>query len=806
MNAFQLFFAELKSIVSRPKILIPLLGVMMIPLLYTGMFLYAFWNPYDKTDKLPVAVVNQDTGAQLSGEKINAGQDLVNNLEKNDDFDWQFVSKEKAEDDFREDKNFMIVEIPKNFSEHAASVTKDKTQKMMLSYQVNRNYNYIVSKIGEAGIKAIHQKISSEITQSYAQSMFDRLNALKDGLKKAGQGANDLANGGKKEADGLKKLNTGLSRFTDASQSLQTGSDQLVQGSEGLYHGLNQMSVGAGKLYNQTETKSADVARLAEGTVLLSSKLDELNHGVTELSDGGGQIVDGSKTLEAKMNDFKAGLQQELEGINQLKVSLSQSQQEVAKLGQSMNEFEDHFSELVAGIQGIDTGIRNVNSNLQKGIDGYVANHPEAMNDSNFQLIAGTAQESENTLQKSADQLNGQAQLFQKSVSAQFSGVSGFSQKFAQLSSAVAQLADGQKSLTDNFGKLQDGQSELAAGLEQFQKNVDKLPASAQALKAGADQIAAGNEQLSQSWPVLVSSIGDLNNGQDQLLSGSQKLMAGMTKMNDGLLQLSGGAEQLGNGTSALVDGAGKLYEGNQKLGSQLGKARNQLGATPTDNAHAKMFSEPVTLNDATQSNVNTYGSGFTPYFLSLGLYIGALILTVIYDVLKPSGKPRSGIGLGISKTLMMMLIGVGQALGVSLILLFGLDLKVDSIPIFILFTMMTSLTFMLIVQFFSTFGNVGRFFVILVLILQLTSSGGTYSVQLIPQSLQALPKFLPMTYSIAGLRNIIAGEQYDLLRINMLMLVLFMAILFFSALTVYTVKFKKDQAKQMDAQAAEIN
>ncbi|WKB35114.1 YhgE/Pip family protein [Terrilactibacillus sp. S3-3] len=97
MTVFQLFWSEVKDIVTKPQKIIYMVAVMTIPLLYAGMFLYAFWDAYGRTGHLPVAIVNQDTGAALSGKQLNAGNSLVKELKKNDQFDWKFVSEKKAQ-------------------------------------------------------------------------------------------------------------------------------------------------------------------------------------------------------------------------------------------------------------------------------------------------------------------------------------------------------------------------------------------------------------------------------------------------------------------------------------------------------------------------------------------------------------------------------------------------------------------------------------------------------------------------------------------------------------------------------------
>ncbi len=96
-----LFFAEWKSIFQNRKILIAIIAVMFVPILYSGMFLWAFWDPYEHLEDMPVAVVNEDIGAEFEGEKLTLGNDLVDKLKENDEFDFHFVDKKTGHENVR---------------------------------------------------------------------------------------------------------------------------------------------------------------------------------------------------------------------------------------------------------------------------------------------------------------------------------------------------------------------------------------------------------------------------------------------------------------------------------------------------------------------------------------------------------------------------------------------------------------------------------------------------------------------------------------------------------------------------------
>ncbi|TCP29259.1 putative membrane protein [Scopulibacillus darangshiensis] len=779
MNALRLFFSEMASITKSPKAIIQMIGVMAIPVLYCGMFLYAFWNPYDKTGELPVAVVNQDKGAVLSGQKVKVGNDLVDNLKKNDSFDWEFVSEKQAEKGMEENKYFMTIMIPKGFSKDATTIKDEKITKPPLSYKLNRGYNYTASKMSETGVKEVKNKVANEITKSYVKAMYDKLDQLTDGLKKAAGGAGDLSDGSNKEYNGLIELKKHFGDLMTASAALTNGSVQLAQGSAKLENGLGDLNDGTQKLYNQTSSKTDDIAKLATGANKLADKLDELNKGVTKISKANGKVVNGAEEIQANINKALDDVREKINEFDQLEKKIESFKPLLNDLTNNTDQLEKALTDLNAVIDVVDQN----QPQLDAAVNQFVKEHPEVKNDENFKKII----EKKNNM----DEIHNDLKHIRSEI--------GDPEQAAAAAKALTQKLDQYSSIKNKaltqFNQLENAENRLVGGMEQLQKQIDKLPNATAALKEGADRLAEGTESLNKSWPTLIGGIEQLDNGSEKLLAGSKELNTNMQKLADGMGQFSDGASKMNSGVSELKDGAGKLYDGSSELAGKLHNAHDEAAKTPTDDDHADMFAKPVRLTDATHTNVNNNGTGFTPYFLSLGLFVGALMLTVIYDLRESQRPPRSGIGLGLSKYMVMAVMGICQAVIADLVILFGLGLMVNNPMLFVLFSILTSLTFMALIQFFgAALGNPGRFIVVIILILQLTTSGGSYPVQLIPEPLQSVPKWLPMTYSIEGFRNIIAGNQLDMLKSHALVLACFLIGFMICTMIFYIFFFKKNK------------
>jgi putative membrane protein len=206
-----------------------------------------------------------------------------------------------------------------------------------------------------------------------------------------------------------------------------------------------------------------------------------------------------------------------------------------------------------------------------------------------------------------------------------------------------------------------------------------------------------------------------------------------------------------------------KLEDGTQELSGKLSDASDKSSDLKLTDSMVDMFADPVKLDVEKVSEVTNYGTGLAPYFLSLGLYVGAMMLTIVYSVREPAVRPVNGWSWFWSKALTLVMIGTIQALITDAALLFLLKLEVQNMGLFITFTILTRITFMMIIQFLVvTLNNPGRFIAIILLILQLTSSAGTFPIELVPGWMQKISPFMPMTYSVAGFRDIISSGDYS--------------------------------------------
>ena len=146
---------------------IAMAAIVLIPTIYTTLFLGSMWDPYGNVDQLPVAVVNNDKSVDYEGKELAVGDELVDKLRENDQLDFHFVSADKAEKGIEDGTYYMVITIPENFSENASTLMDDEPQKMELQYVTNPGTNYIASKMSETALAKIQKEVSESVTKEY---------------------------------------------------------------------------------------------------------------------------------------------------------------------------------------------------------------------------------------------------------------------------------------------------------------------------------------------------------------------------------------------------------------------------------------------------------------------------------------------------------------------------------------------------------------------------------------------------------------------------------------------------------------
>src|SRR5699024_156280 len=232
---------------------------------------------------------------------------------------------------------------------------------------------------------------------------------------------------------------------------------------------------------------------------------------------------------------------------------------------------------------------------------------------------------------------------------------------------------------------------------------------------------------------------------------------------------LSNTENNIGEGQEMLNTILGEYPYVNSKVNELADKIRDIQGETDINEiiellqndpeAERSFFEEPVKLSKNELFPIPNYGSGMTPFYTVLAIWVGGLLLISLLAADVHGGEELTGRERYIGKLFTFLTIGLLQTLIVTLGDRFIVDAYMAHPVWFVIFGLLISLVFMLIIfTLVSLFGDVGKAMVIVLLVLQIAGAGGTYPVVLLPEFFQAINPFLPFTYAIDLMREAVGG------------------------------------------------
>lgn len=223
-----------------------------------------------------------------------------------------------------------------------------------------------------------------------------------------------------------------------------------------------------------------------------------------------------------------------------------------------------------------------------------------------------------------------------------------------------------------------------------------------------------------------------------------------------------------------LADRFKKIEEEDQ-INKLIVLLRNDL------DKESEFFANPVDLKEEHLFEIPNYGSANAPFYTTLSIWVGALLLSNLISTNVHPIDMRKEYTLRhvyFGKLIIFLIIGILQSLIVSVGNLLLLGVYTKHPVFFVVFSMLISIVLMTIVYtLVSIFGNIGKGLAIILLVLQLSSSGGTFPIDVTPPFFQAIHPFLPFTYAINLLREAVAGAIPVLVMKYISILLIFMVL-----------------------------
>lgn len=704
--------------------------MLIIPLLYSYFYLGAFWDPYSHLKQVPVAVVNEDTGAIINGKSRNVGQEICDKLKEENTLDFTFTDRATAKEGLKGATYYAVITIPKNHSSSIASVEKATKETATITYSSNEKRNYLASQILNSAVTKIEMSLRASIDE-------ELVTALTDKLKQAPEQLQTLS-------DGLGKLEAGATELTSGTSSLEKGALTLKNGASDLTKGSATLDTGAATLKEGINTLKSSSKQLVNGSQTLATGLTTYNQKWTGFQTGLNSATSGSNRLTSQLSTLKDGMKQLVDGATRL----DNASASLSDLNNGAMALSTGSSTLMQGVSSYTSGVNTLLANVEattKALSAYAAKTGDP---TITQIVAGlTSKENMENLTALKD---GSSSL-NNAATQVASGASTLSAGTSQLSA----LKSGISSLKTNLIKASKGTSALETGSRSLTKGLTKLTKASNALSSASQKLGKGATSLFTGMTKLSSGIDRLNNGATTLTAGIDQLYRGSLSLKEGTTTLLHGATNLSNGSQQFTSG---LTTVNKNVATSLTKANEQL---PLLEGLASYAATPVQMALEPYAPVPNYGTAFAPYFLSLSLWVGGLMIFFgIYFDPDRKFKLLSRHSMNpLRRTLAYLLIGLAQAVLLCLVLMIGLGLDVNNLPLFLFGSCLVSLVFVTIIQLFLLFfQNVGKFLAIALLILQLTSCGGTFPMETVPTLFRHLYPFMPMTYSVRLFKEAISG------------------------------------------------
>jgi putative membrane protein len=297
------FGSEIKRFGRSRMTRVAIIVLMLLPLVYGALYLWAFWDPFGHVNKLPVALVNSDKGAEVSGQQFNAGNEISKSLTADGSLDWHVVSPAEARSGVEHGKYYFMVELPPDFSAAIASPVTGQPKKANLIAVYNDANNYISTSIGRTAIDQVLNAVSSRISGQAVNQMLSVVVSSGSGIKQAAAGAGQLA-------DGASQLAAGLDTARSGSATLATGAQQLSDGINSATEPLLAVTKAVSLIGGNTDQLQQGATALQQANDQIGAIATAQDAAATSLSS----VIDQLSARQDPLANTLRGVQDQLRG------------------------------------------------------------------------------------------------------------------------------------------------------------------------------------------------------------------------------------------------------------------------------------------------------------------------------------------------------------------------------------------------------------------------------------------------------------------------------------------------------------
>ena len=770
--------AELKALLKSPKLWITIIGVSLIPALYNLIFLSSMWNPYGNVKHLPVAVVNKDKSASFQNKILNIGHDMVDNMSKNKNLDYHFVTENEAQKGIEDGDYYMVITFPENLSSNAASLLTNDPKKLEISYQTTAGHSFVSSKMSDSAMSKLKDTVSKNITSTYVGAVFRSMSQLQGGMGTAANGARQLYAGAGALQSGSQTLSNGLGTLAGSTQTLATGVDTLSSGASAYTSGVSTLSGALSQLNANSEAVNSVSGAEAMNTLVtgadsLSTALSQMATATSLSEEQQAQL----STLSTNLTDLNTAIQNLNTAISNTSLPSGTSTTSV-----DTSSIATYLSNISSAASSIATASATDKANDLAAVQGTAAYQS---------LTADQQAEITSAISNAGSTASSYASTIASDVSSMstaLSSLTGTTTTSSGDSSSLASLQTSISGIASSANALLPVASSTVSSMQANIANVNSVLVNQ--LSPGATQVASGvstaqntlatgASALSTGLSTYTGAVSTIASGAQTLDANSSSLMTGFATLQSGTSALNTGAQQLATGGNTLTSGLTSLSTNLSTLSDSLNKANQQLSLVSVNSDNAKIVSAPLKEKKTDKDKVDTNGVGMAPYMISVSLMVVALSTNVIFAKSLTGRNFTSRFDWAKNKFFINGIITTMAAIALYIAIRFvGVEpnhpLATFGMILLAAWTLMALVTALV-----GWDDRYGAFASMILLLLQLGSSAGTYPIELSPKFFKVVQPFLPMSYSVSGLRQTISmtGQISNQVRMLFIFLLIFVVV-----------------------------
>lgn len=462
------------------------------------------------------------------------------------------------------------------------------------------------------------------------------------------------------------------------------------------------------------------VEKIADG-------LEQISDGTDEMKNGSYKLEEATKTLSDKYSEFNNGVANVDNGVKTLYENINILDQGITKVQGGVNTLADgtvKLKELQAGISALKIGEDEFNNGLNAYVKmvSLVTTNPEYLNLTVEQVKPAICTEQSPMYDVSSC-------YFLNSVNSNVTIASLINQTGSNLTLGNTQIKTGIDTINTNTSKLE----ELVSGVDTLKMGVNDL-------KAGSTKLVQGTNTLYDGTHILKNS--------------SREVLTGINTLNNG-------TESLSNGASTLNSG---VLTAKNEVTSSIDSTNDDLKKL---NSLSEFTANPVKVEEKDINEVSEYGTAFSPFFISIALWVGSLMLFIIlyYDANDRFKLFSRNAENKLKRTFCYLGLAAIQGILLGILLKLGLGFKVTNYFLYFASMIIVACAFESIMEFLIVnFNDIGKFVALILLVLQLAAAGGTFPIQTVSNGFQKLFNFLPMKYTIDLFKESLISIEGNLL------------------------------------------